>query len=100
MHKARRPEREILDLASLVPRRDVHHPRRLRERQPAQEKIVDQTKDRRVQPDPKREGDHRQKSESRRFAQLPQSETKISHHMNLDVNWPRLDSSIFNRAKI
>jgi hypothetical protein len=68
-------------------REDVNNARRFSKGQSAQEEIVDQAKDRRVQPDPEREGDHRQKREPRRFAKLPQSETKISHHMNLDVEW-------------
>jgi hypothetical protein len=65
----------------------VKNARRFSKRQPFQEQIVDQTKDRRVQSDPKREGDYRQEREPRRFSQLPQRETKISHHMNLDVRW-------------
>ena len=92
MHEPRHGEWKVDDLATLVSGGDVHDPRRLLERQPAQEQIVDQAEDRRVQPDPEREGDHRQKSESRRFAQLPQSETKIGHHMNLHVGWATNDA--------
>jgi hypothetical protein len=68
-------------------REDVKNARRFSKRQSAQEQIVDQAEDRGVQADPEREGDHRQERESRRFAQLPQSETKVGHHMNLDVEW-------------
>jgi hypothetical protein len=45
-------QREIAEVAVPGFGLDVHHPRRLRERQPPQEKIVDQAEDRRVQSNP------------------------------------------------
>jgi hypothetical protein len=53
---------------------------RFLEGQAPQEQIVDQTEDRRIQADPEHEGDYGQERELGRFAQLPQSETKVSHH--------------------
>ena len=84
MDVARRGEREV-DRLFFEMREDVKNARRFSKRQPAQEKIVDQTEDRRVQSDPEREGNYCQEGEPRRFAQLPQRETKVGHHMNLDV---------------
>jgi hypothetical protein len=84
MGVARCGEREV-DRLFFEMREDVKNARRFPKRQSAQEEVVDQTKDRGVQPDPERERDHRQEREPRRFAKLPQSETKISHHMNFDV---------------
>ena len=49
-------------------REDMEHARRFSKRQPFQEQIVDQRKDRRVEPDPERESDHCQEREPRRFA--------------------------------
>ena len=46
---------------------------------PAQEKIVDQTKDRSVQPDAERERHDSDQSERRRFAELAKSELEIIH---------------------
>ena len=78
-------EREIDGLFFEV-REDMKNARRFSKRQPAQKEIVDQAKDRRVQPDPEREGDHRQESKPRRFTKLPQSETKISHHRSTGLS--------------
>ena len=66
MYVARRGERKVDRLLPEM-RKDLEHPSRLLERQPFQEKIVDQRKDRRVQPDPERERNHRQEREPRRF---------------------------------
>ena len=71
--------------------------------------IVNPAEDRRVQPDPEHKGDHRQERESRGFAQLPQSETKIGHHRGrvngtrcrkVKIRQAQLDSAIFSRTKI
>ena len=80
MHVARRGEREV-DRLFFETREDVKNARRFFKWQPAQEQIVDQAEDRRVQPDPERESEDGEQGESRRLAQLPQSETKVSHHM-------------------
>ena len=63
MDVARRGEREV-DRLFFEMREDVKNARRLLKRQPAQEEVVDQTEDRRVQPDPERKGDHRQERET------------------------------------
>ena len=78
MHVARRGEREV-DRLFFETREDVKNAPRFSKRQAFQEEIVDQRKDRRVQPDPERESDYRQDRKPRRFPQLPQSETKIGH---------------------
>ena len=51
----------------------------------AQKQIVDQTEDGSVQADPQRQRDERKQSKSGRLEQLPESETKISHH-KIDTN--------------
>jgi hypothetical protein len=58
----------------------VHDTSRLFERQTAQEKIVDQAKDRSVQSNPEGEREQRQQSECGRLKQLPESEAEIGHH--------------------
>ena len=59
MHETRRGEREI-DRLLLETREDVEQARWLLEGQAAQEQIIDQSKDRGVQPDPERERERRQ----------------------------------------
>ena len=54
---ARRGDRDIDKIARLVASEHVHDTRRFLEREPAQEKIVDQAEDRGVQPDPERQCD-------------------------------------------
>ncbi len=56
---ARRRQREIHQIARLVAAEEVNNTRRFLEGQTAQKKIVDQTEDRGVQPDPERERDDR-----------------------------------------
>ena len=53
---------------------------RLMEWQAAQEKIVDQTEDCSVKPDPERKRDYRKQGEAGRFEQLPKREPQIDHH--------------------
>ena len=66
MIKPRRRQRKIHRLL-LEMREHLDHPRRFLERQPFQKQVVDQRKDRRVEPDPERESNHRQEGKSRRF---------------------------------
>src|SRR5439155_13391929 len=58
---------------------NMQDPLRFLERQPFEKQIVDQRKDRRVEADPEREGEHRDNRKSRRFTELAQSEAKIIH---------------------
>jgi len=84
MHETRCGNREINSLLFEV-RKDVKHARRFSKRQPAQEKIVDQTEDGSVQPNPEREREYGEKSEPGRLEQLAKSEAKISHHGSCNV---------------
>jgi len=79
MHETRCGEWEI-DRLLLETREDVEQARWLLEWQPAQEKIVDQTEDSGVQPDPERKCEDGKESEPRRLEQLAKSEANISHH--------------------
>jgi len=79
MHETGGGKREI-DRLLLEMREDVEQARWLLEGQAAQEQIIDQSKDGGVQPDPERQGNEREESEPRGFEQLPERETKISHH--------------------
>src|SRR5258707_3335599 len=64
---------DIRQIARFVAVVEMNNARRFLERQPAQKQIVDQTKDRGVQPDPERQCDDRNRRERRRFAELAQS---------------------------
>src|SRR5205823_2257958 len=70
----RRRYSDIRQIARLVAVIEVNNARRFLERQPAQKQIVDQTKDRRVQPDAERERDDRDSCKSGRLAKLAESE--------------------------
>src|SRR5436190_15475910 len=77
MHETGCGEWEI-DRLLLEMREDVQQAGWLLEGQPAQEQIIDQTKDGGVQPDPERECEHSQKSKPGRLEQLAKSEANIS----------------------
>jgi hypothetical protein len=92
-HEARRGHREVIRPV-LGPGVEMEDARRILEGQPLQEQVVDQAKNRRVQADPEHERKYRQECELRRFAQLPQSETKVSHHKRDGLMWTTLPQSL------
>jgi len=79
MLKARHRDRELEQVALARVGVHVHEPLRLLEGESAQEQVVNQTKNRGVQPDSQCEREDGDKSESRRFAELAKSEFEIFH---------------------
>src|SRR5207253_9064002 len=77
-HESRRRHLELVRTVFPLGQ-NMQDPLRFLERQPFEKQIVDQRKDRRVEADPEREGEHRDNRKSRRFTELAQSEAKIIH---------------------
>ena len=95
LHEARARDSDLGEATVLGIAVDVHYSLRLMEWQRAQEKVVDQTEDRSVQPDPERQRNDREQSEPGRFEQLTKREAKIDHHKKVlnEMRQPsRLDS--------
>ncbi len=59
---------------------ELDEPARVFEGKAAQEEIVDQTKDRGVEPNPEGQREDGEKGEARRFEQLSQRKAKIGQH--------------------
>src|SRR5438093_3984115 len=75
----RRRYSDVHQIARLVAVVEVNNARRFLERQPAQKQIVDQTKDRRVQPNAECKSQDSNKREPWRFVELAKSEFEIVH---------------------
>jgi hypothetical protein len=77
--EARDRNRDLGQIAFLTVGVHVHKSARLLKWQPAQEQIVDQSKNRRVQSDSDCECQHSEESESWRFEKLPNGKADVSH---------------------
>ena len=80
LHKAWRGDADLWKTAVLRIPIKMDDSLRLMKWQAAQEKIVNQTEDCSVKPDPERQRDYRKQGESGRFEQLPKREPQIDHH--------------------
>src|SRR5919201_1536887 len=79
MLEPRRRYADVDQVARFVTAVKVNDPRRLFEWQTTKKKIINQTKDCRVQADTECQRDHRNEGEGRRLSEFAKSETEIVH---------------------
>jgi len=81
VHEPRRRQRDLDDAAILRVRVHVDDAILIGVGQTAQEQVVDEAEDRRVQADPEGEGEQREQREPRRLQELPDGEAKVCNHV-------------------